>query len=242
MQDLISKLKMYGFIRFLKYTFLELLWYRLFRYRVLGSYSQKGEDLIIDRLLGSQSKGFYADVGANDPIRFSNTKRFYDRGWRGINIEPDPKNFSKFVKDRPNDINLNIGVANQEGNLAFYRFIPDTLSTLCKSEADSYVQQGYQLLDTKEVPVMSLVKIFDEYIENNEIDFLSIDTEGYDMEVLLSNDWGKYKPKVICVESVIHSVEENLKNKDDDIDHLLLNLGYKKVATTSINSIYLLTL
>src|SRR3989344_9673220 len=93
-KDLIQKLRMYGplvFIQFALREFYLLLWMR----GVKNSYSQRGEDIVIDHLLKHKKIGFYIDVGANDPIRFSNTNRFYKRGWTGINIEPDVVCFEK---------------------------------------------------------------------------------------------------------------------------------------------------
>ncbi len=73
-----------------------------------NSFAQFGDDIIIEKLLGKR-KGFYIDIGANHPDRFSNTKRFYVNGWRGINIEPNPISYNKFLK-RKKDVNLNIGI------------------------------------------------------------------------------------------------------------------------------------
>ena len=82
-----------------------------------GSYSQYGEDLVLDAVMGCASKGFFVDIGANDPISLSNTKRFSLRGWTGINVEPNPLSLARIVKDRPHDINLNCGVGSSESAL-----------------------------------------------------------------------------------------------------------------------------
>ena len=147
MRATLDKLRIYGPARFASFARSELR-YRLKRV-LRHSYSQLDEDLVADRLLGRKDSGFYVDVGANDPSRLNNTMRFYQRGWRGISIEPNQECFSRLDKKRPLDINLNIGVSDTSGTLEFYRFFPDTLSTFSKSEADRYVKLGYTLADAR---------------------------------------------------------------------------------------------
>lgn len=235
--DIIKKIKIYGFYDSIKYICDEIkgILNRIFR----KSYSQRKEDLIIDSLLGKKEKGFYVDVGAYDPVRFSNTKRFYDRGWTGINIEPNKDNYRKFVQSRPKDINLNIGIGERKGFLMFYKFFPDTLSTFSSVEAESYENQGYILDSKSKIKVLRLRDVLNEHAKNEKIDFISIDTEGYDMFVLQSNNWKKFRPKVICVESGTHSKEMLNSTKDTHIDSCLKSLDYKCVKSTGINNIYL---
>src|SRR5262245_21135095 len=84
------------------------------------SYAQNGEDVLLERLFRDVPVGTYIDVGANDPVDFSVTKHFYDRGWRGINIEPGPQAFARLCAQRPRDLNLNLGLAEVEGAACFY--------------------------------------------------------------------------------------------------------------------------
>lgn len=197
--------------------------------RSLGiSYSQWGEDKIIDDLLGRKQGGFYIDIGAYDPTRFSNTKKFYLRGWRGINIEPDPIRINKFHTERKRDINLNVGVANKNSRMEFYRFSPQTLSTFSKKSLDEYQKQGYKLNEIIKVKVLKLSRILEKnYKIKQGIDFLSIDTEGLDLEVLKSNNWKKFKPKVICIEG-----------QGGNPEKFLTKMGYTKVHTNQTNSIF----
>jgi len=237
MNSVYEKIKIYGPVKSFGYILNELyrrIWMGFYR----RSYSQKGEDLVIDKILGRRNKGFYIDIGANDPSRFSNTKRFYDKGWKGINIEPDYDNFSRIKAARERDVNLNIGIANNDGKLEFYRFVPDTLSTFCKEEADEYVEQGYNLVEKIEVSVRKLSDVLKEHCHGREIDFMSIDTEGFDMQVLRSNDWNKFVPKLICIESVAHTMSGKDNEKDDNHEPFLIKLGYKKVYDNGLNSIY----
>src|SRR5271166_7015278 len=81
------------------------------------AYSQDGEDMILRRLLAGQKSGFYVDVGAHHPYRFSNTCYFYRQGWRGINVDTNPDAIEAFRRDRPSDINVCVGVSDTAGEL-----------------------------------------------------------------------------------------------------------------------------
>lgn len=201
------------------------------------SYGQKGEDLALDKFSGNKRKGFYVDVGANDPHRFSNTKRFYLRGWTGINIEPDVDNWQKLSSQRKRDINLNFGIGESTSSLKLYKFIPHTLSTFSKEEADNYVGQGYKLEKIVLVEVKKLEDILAEYCKG-DIDFMGIDTEGFDMQVLKSNNWNRFRPKLICIKSVSHTMRGLYNKKKDNHDNFLTNIGYRKVYDNGLNSIY----
>ena len=84
------------------------------------TYSQFYEDLILLCAFYDVQKGFYIDIGANDPERISVTKAFYLKGWNGINIEPLPDKYSSLLQKRPRDINLQIGVGKNKGNMRLY--------------------------------------------------------------------------------------------------------------------------
>lgn len=133
-KSIIVKLKIYGLKKFIYFGFCEIN--LLFFHRLIKkSFSQYWEDLAIDKMLDYKKFGFYVDVGAHNPKRFNNTQRFYLKGWRGINIEPNYINFKKFLIDRPNDINLNIGIGNINNEMDFYIFEPDTTCTFSKDMA-----------------------------------------------------------------------------------------------------------
>lgn len=224
--------RQYGFRGVIERAFLELS-RRIYWQPVRKSFSQCREDMIIDKILRQKKRGFYVDVGANDPVRFSNTNRFYLRGWRGINIEPGVSNYQRFLSARKRDININCGVAVIEGQIDYYQFEPSTLSTFSSLEAEGYQQQGFRLVEVKKVKVAPLSKILKKE-GVKRIDFLSVDTEGFDLEVLKSNDWKKYRPRLICVEVATH---ENT-NSARVIDDYLSSVGYKLKAQTALNSIY----
>lgn len=178
------------------------------------SYAQEGEDILLLRYLEGQRQGFYVDVGAHHPKRFSNTYLLYKRGWKGINIEPTPGKKALFEKERPLDINLDFAVGLHEEVKTFYVFNESALNTFntdTKHEVEKL--QQYALQDNIQVQVFPLAKILDKYFpKQSSFDLLTIDVEGNDLEVLKSNDWQKYRPRFILVEgkyddlaSAIHS-------------------------------------
>ncbi|MFO1525300.1 MAG: FkbM family methyltransferase [Turneriella sp.] len=187
----------------------------------LRSYAQYQEDLIIDAILGSKRKGFYVDVGANDPTVISNTRRFYDRGWRGINIEPNLGLYNKLKSDRPRDINLNVGIATTAGDLTFYEMSADTLSSFDRDAAISSGRiHGAHLISERKIKVLPLSEVFQKYLPNPRIDFISIDVEGFDLDVLRSNDWAKYRPALLLVEANIGYAK--IIEFTQEIDYVLL--------------------
>ena len=101
------------------------------------SYSQDGEDMILKALYENKKnyKGFFVDVGAHHPVRYSNTYYFYKKGWRGINVEPTPTAMRSFNLLRRRDINLNLGVASKKDVLVFYCFDEPALNTFSKEAA-----------------------------------------------------------------------------------------------------------
>lgn len=202
------------------------------------TYSQTGEDLILNVLLKNKKGGFYIDIGANDPKKFNNTFLFYKNGWSGINIEPNVEKINLFKKNRKRDLNLNFGVGTANSNLNFYIFQEDTLSTFSKEVADDYVGMGHKILEIKKVDVLPLKIIFDKYLNDRNIDFLSVDTEGNDLDVLRSNDWNKYRPNFLIVETLEYKKDDSGKKLNNSFDSYLDELGYEKIAETYINTIY----
>lgn len=168
----------------------------------LKSYSQEGEDMILRRHFENYKKGFFIDVGAHHPKRFSNTYYFYKKGWNGINIDAMPGSMKLFNKFRPNDINLEKAVSDKKQFLKYYSFNEPALNGFSKELSEQRnEQENYQVEFTKEICTFSLEEILDENLPPNQIiDFLSIDVEGLDFRVLKSNNFKKYRPEIILVE------------------------------------------
>jgi len=198
---------------------------------LIQSYSQYGEDLVIDAILGNKKTGFFIDIGANDPAIFSNTKRFYDRGWSGVNIEPNPTLFKRLVGQRPRDINLNLGLGISCGKFPFYLVSADTLSSFNKIDAERNCKiHNEEIIETIDIPMQTLQNIFDEYVKESKVDFLSVDVEGFELDVLQGNDWDKYRPTLILIE---------INNNADEIYSFLKKMDYVAVFENSTNGIFL---
>lgn len=203
------------------------------------SYSQCGEDLIVDYIfkLRGVTKPSYIDIGANDPYFLNNTSIFYQRGCRGINIDANPNCIKKFDNERPEDINLNIGIGSEKSNQIFYIINDSTLSTFSEAECQKCLETGkYKLLEKKLVEISTLEEIL--YIHNEDVipDFMSIDAEGLDLEIVKSINFTKYSPKVICVEAAEYSPIGAGMRRDEIIKFLEEN-NYYEYANTNLNAI-----
>lgn len=178
------------------------------------SYSQEGEDIVLKRIFSNQTNGFYIDVGAHHPMRFSNTYLFYKKKWKGINIDALPGSMKLFNKLRPRDLNLELGVGKKEKVLNYYMFNEPALNSFSKelSEKRDRAKDPYFIKNIIKVEVKPLNKILDEHLTSREIDFLNVDVEGLDLDVLKSNDWLKYRPKFVLVEisgSSLHDIDQD---------------------------------
>ena len=196
----------------------------LFRFQ---TYSEYYEDLILYLLLFDIKKGFYIDVGAYHPTKVSVTKSFYLKGWRGINIEPQPGKIELFKDDRPDDINLPLAVGDKKGNITFY--IKDQSSTAEEQYSKNYTNKTIIDMDT-------MSNICKTYVpEGTKIDFCKIDVEGGEKSVLLGYDFINYRPKVFCIESTIpESDTPNYKLWED----ILINNNYTYIYSFGVNRFY----
>ncbi len=190
----------------------KLVWIRnkLFDSHAIKSYSQEGEDLVLARILGSLNitTGFFVDIGAHHPVRFSNTYYFYRRGWRGINVDALPGTKKLFERMRSRDITIECGVGIQQGLLKYFAFNESALNTFSEQEANKKNLHPYHIIETLQIPVVTLKKILDDYLPRGmQIDFMSIDVEGFDHEVISSNDWNLYRPRVILIELLNTGIE-----------------------------------
>ena len=208
------------------------------------SYAQSGEDIIVEFIFANilnQTKFTYCDVGAHHSTYISNTALFYKKGMTGICIEPDPNLFDEIKRNRPKDICLNCGIGfsedkNLEEDLDFFIMSSKSLNTFSRSEAERLDKQGeYKIIEIKKIKTFNINKIFEKYFIP---DFVSIDVEGIDFEIIKSIDLLNNRPKVICVETAEFSPVPPGIKVFDSINYLKEN-GYVFYADTYNNSIFL---
>jgi FkbM family methyltransferase len=200
------------------------------------SYSQEGEDLILKRLMGDRTCGYYVDVGAHHPKRFSNTYLFYRRGWRGVNIDAIDNMASIFDRSRPRDINIEAALSSDGRRLNYRVFDDAALNTLNDDNANWAIKQGYRVLKQRIIETQTLAAVLNAYLKPGQaIDFMSVDVEGMDLEVLMGNDWVKYRPAYIVAEAFgisWNSIAELPLNV------FMESIGYSRCAKTVNSVIY----
>ena len=202
------------------------------------SYSQEGEDMIMKRLVGEKRDGFYVDIGAHHPRRFSNTQNYYEIGWRGINVDAMPGAMEPFINLRPRDINVQAAVG-KKGKLTFYIYDEPAINTFDKKLVEKRKKQKapFGVVKEQKISIIPLAQLLDKYMPRKQIiDFMSIDVEGKDYEVLTTNNWSKYRPKFILVECHSTSIKDLFT--DPKIKYLE-KLGYEMVAK-SVNTVALM--
>lgn len=197
------------------------------------TYSQNGEDVLLWRALKSVQRGFYIDVGAQDPVEDSVTKAFYLRGWHGINIEPVPHWHDRLVQDRPHDINLRLAVADHPGVIQLFEVEGSGLSTADPEFAHRH-QAGGHILREQSVACATL----DQICADNDVHtvhFLKIDCEGGERAALQGFALSEVRPWIILVEAT-----EPNSNKPTwhEWEHLLTKRGYRFVFFDGLNRYY----
>lgn len=202
----------------------------LFDMYAYKSFSQEGEDIILRKIFGTRKNGFYVDVGAHHPIRFSNTYHFYRRGWSGINIDAMPGCMRLFNLFRKRDINLEFAISTKQEKLIYYVFNDPALNGFKGNLSENRESNKYKIIDKIAMDTHRLGEILDKFMTfNRNIDFLSIDVEGFELNVLKSNDWVKYRPKIILVEELNNDL---LILPQLEIYNYLTTLRYQCIAKT----------
>jgi len=209
------------------------------------SYSQNFEDVILERYFKDKNDGFYIDIGAADTKIHSVTKHFYDKGWHGINVEPSPVLYGLLQQERTRDINLNIVVCEQDGLVEFFDIPKAGLSSINKEYVDSAMNNILQLnydgnkldaINTSLLESSRLENLFEKYTKNVEVDFLKIDVEGAEEQVIKSNNWSLFRPKVLVIEATLPNTQiESYKLWEK----VLLQADYSFVYFDGLNRFYL---
>jgi FkbM family methyltransferase len=199
------------------------------------SYAQNFEDVMLNRVFRNQTEGFYVDVGAADPTIESVTKHFYDKGWSGINIEPNEFFYSKLLTERPRDINLNLAIGESASARMLQVFERYGNSTFDPEVRDNFAARGFEWSE-KTVRVTTLGAVCRDYVRR-EIDFLKIDCEGWEKNAIEGADWDRFRPKVLVVEATKPNSPEPSYSAWEPI--LLENGKYEMVYFDGLNRFYL---
>ena len=196
-------------------------------------YSQHGEDIILDEMLKNQKNGFFVEVGCIDGRKFSNTLTFEERGWKGICVEAHDGYIALLKENRPNSVICHCAAGEADEDATFYANARGSLSTLDKTKEKEWKKnyKGYfSGFEVQKVSKVRLSSLFDQ-LDVAEIDILSLDIEGYEIEALKGLDLAKHKPKILVVESDSLCHEAKL-------DFILTSSGYHKVISFWGNIFY----
>lgn len=208
------------------------------------SYSQTGEDIIVDFLfnnLFSKRKGVFLDIGAYHPIYLNNTYLFYLQGWRGFNIDPIQEHIDQFNLIRPEDNNICIAVGDTTEVKDFYNFDPDTISTVDKKCAEELESMGYEIKSIEKIQFLSVNDLKNSFLIPSEIDLLSLDVEGVEQTIITDILYSGIKPKVLIIETAEHSPNILFAKKRCNFINNICELGFEIYADTLINTIFIST-
>jgi hypothetical protein len=200
------------------------------------TYSMNGEDIFINNYFKNKI-GFYVDVGAYHPLELSNTCLLHKRGWDGINIDINSLSINYFNFLRPNDININIAASNKKTiKTIYYQKKKSPLNTLKIKQAKKMFIGNIKKSKVKSETLTTIID--NTKFKGKKINFLNIDTEGSDLEILKKLNFKKYKPELICVE-LVDSFNPNSKIiKKNKIYKFLVNKKYKLLWSGHFSHIF----
>ncbi len=198
------------------------------------SYAQNFEDVLLWRALGHVDRGFYVDIGAQDPVFDSVSKAFYDRGWRGVNVDASTHYAEILRQARPDEIVVQAAVSDQPGMLKFYEVHATGLSTASEGIAKNLRDAGWNVVETL-VPAVILDQLFAK-LDTDEIHWLKIDVEGLEQAALEGWRTSSYRPWVIVVEATSPATQITTHK---EWEHLILAKDYRFVHFDGLNRYYL---
>ena len=206
------------------------------------SFSQAGEDQVIRFLLNDFlkiEKITYLDIGTNHPLFGNNTFYFYSRGAQGVCVEPDTRYAGLIKKYRKRDVFLQAGMSTGNETTADFYIFPRKYSgwnTMLKEEAEQRQAETGIAFQRVETPLVKINDVIRQHFATWPT-IISIDVEGLDLAILQSLDFDRYKPEIICVESLTFS-ETNEHAKINGISDFILSKGYFTFADTFVNTIF----
>ena len=200
------------------------------------SFAQGAEDLALLALMSPGPEGRYLDIGAHDPDRFSVTRLLYDRGWSGVNVDANIQVRARFGARRPRDnfVHALVGTPQEdEDSRTFWVFEEPALSTSDTAWRDSALEAGEAIAASVQVPVVSLEHLMTKFFGSTPPDLLVVDTEGTDLEVLESNNWTRFRPAWVVVETPV-GVTQAL---DSGPVAFLTSCGYAAAAVLPMSTV-----
>ena len=196
-------------------------------------YSNWGIDMMADDFFKNKSTGFYIDVGCHQPLLNNNTYRLYKRGWTGINIDLDYNTIDMFNFFRKKDLNIQAAISNiiEEKDLYFFHN-GSAINTLSK-------ETGYKAKEIRKIKTTTLNHIIENSkFKDKEIDYISIDVEGHELNVLEGLNFGKYKPKLVVLELIDPNIKEFYEQKIENIINSKINQFMEKNNYKLINWVH----
>jgi FkbM family methyltransferase len=200
---------------------------------IFVSHSLNFEDVILHRLFSNVQVGFYVDVGAGHPCFENDTFALYQRGWLGINIEPNRRFHAALLQERPRDTNLAVAVSDRPGEITYYEVGRTGLSTCDAEQARIYRDLGHSVV-MRQVPVRTLSTILTQ-ADVSHINILKVDVEGFEEKVLSGNDWARFRPDVVVVEATYPNTPIR---RPTDIKSSMEQRGYRHIYFDGLNDFY----
>ncbi|MDR5743734.1 FkbM family methyltransferase [Caballeronia sp. LZ029] len=203
-----------------------------------AGFSHWGEDFIVEFIFSSVMDGRYLDIGCFHPALYSNTMRLYRKGWSGVNVDPNPFMIKQCLAMRPRDVSLNKAVGKEHGSIEYYSFHDWASSNTASPEFARVIAEN-QNLDMpvgKSVELVTLSEIMAEHFSDRTPEFVNIDVEDLDVDVLQSGDWSRYRPKVIAIEDIKFSSDAP---DDSAIYRFLKAQGYRMFSRCVYTSFFI---
>ena len=223
--------------------YFKLLYYSFYRPKIFfpkKTYSLFQEDLFIKKYFKNRAKGFYIDVGCYHPLDGNNTQLLYKKGWSGINFDINHYSIKLFEFLRKRDVNIHSGISNKKTKLTmYYRKEINMLNTINEKIAKIHFTNGYK---KKNIQVDTLNFFLKKKFKKlKKVDFINIDVEGNELNVLKSLNLKTYKPQLICIE--IHNLknmyDKNYKYlKSNKVHNYLINSKYKIIWKNKYSFIF----
>ena len=215
------------------YRALHSAYWRVRRRPYRRSYSQFAEDLVMAGLLDLTTTGSYLDVGSGHPIRGSNSYLFYQHGWAGTLVEPIRSHVQRSQLFRPRDTTIQACASDQQGHLSFSEFYPPEFSTTELDVRTKLIARGGTLVAEYKVECLVLATLNLEVSPDDNF-FFSLDVEGHELLAINGVDWGRFRPRVVCIED--WRATDN--SAESDVAAKLTSIGYQKVAQLGFSSIF----